>query len=347
MSTTEPARTLTRGARARSVTDSPAASGHPIAVYGCDRDEAALVRELAPSLGVLPVITEVAVSKTTVVLARGSRCISVSHKTQVDRSTLRALRRAGVEYVSTRSSGYNHIDTDYAARLGLTVENVSYSPDCVADYTVMQMLIVLRNAKSTIRRVDAHDYRLNPVLGREMRDLIVGVVGTGRIGTAVIDRLRGFGCRILAYDPRPKIRADYVDLDELVRQSDIVSLHTPLTDDTHHLLDHHRIGQLKHGAIVINTGRGALLDTAALVQALESGALAGAALDVVEGEEGIFYTDRRDAPIRDSALLRLQEMSNVLVSPHMAYYTDHALVDMVTASLTNCLRFERETRWTG
>jgi D-specific alpha-keto acid dehydrogenase len=220
------------------------------------------------------------------------------------------------------------------------VENVAYSPDSVADYTLMLMLMAVRHAKAMIRRADVHDYRLNDVRGKELRDLTVGVVGTGRIGAAVMDRLRGFGSRVLAYDNHPKTAAGYVPLDELLQLSDIVTLHTPLNADTHHLLSRQRIAQMKHGAFVINTGRGSLLDTEALVPALESGRLGGAALDVLEGEEGIFYADWRDRPIASKPLLRLQELPNVLVSPHTAYYTDHALSDTVENSIANCLKFE-------
>lgn len=306
-----------------------------ITIYGCGPDEAALFRELAPRLGVVPTITRAPVNETNTQLAAGNRCVSVSHRTPITNSVLRALGRAGVAYISTRSIGHDHIDVDYANRVGLSVGNTAYSPDSVADYTVMLMLMAIRNARSTVRRTDMHDYRLHEVRGRELRDLTVGVVGTGRIGTAVVDRLRGFGCRILAHDSRLTL-----DLDEVLRLSDIVTLHAPLTPDTHHLLDRRRIERMRHGAFVINTGRGPLLDTEALVTALESGRLGGAALDVVEGEEGIFYADRRDRPIDNKTLLRLHELPNVLISPHTAYYTDHALRDTVENSLTNCLAFE-------
>ncbi len=211
-------------------------------------------------------------------------------------------------------------------------------------YTLMLMLMVMRNAKSTILRADIHDYRLNDVRGRELRDLTIGVVGTGRIGAAVVDRLRGFGCRVLAYDRRPKTPADYVPFDELLQLGDIVTLHTPLNADTHHLLNRRRIEQMKHGAFIINTGRGSLLDTEALIPALESGRLGGAALNVLEGEEGIFYADCRNKPIESKPLLRLQELPNVVISPHTAYYTDRALGDTVTNSITNCLEFERRNQ---
>jgi D-specific alpha-keto acid dehydrogenase len=311
-----------------------------ITIYGCGQDEAVLFREMAPRFGVLPTITEAEVSEANIELAFGTRCISVSHKTQVTNPTLLALSRAGVQYISTRSIGSNHINVKYAESVGVTVGNVAYSPDSVADYTLMLMLMAVRNAKSIVRRADAHDYRLSDVRGKELRDLTIGVIGTGRIGTAVIDRLRGFGCRILAHDNRPKTAADYVPLDELLQLSDIVTLHAPLNAGTHHLLNRQRIAQMKHGAFIINTGRGALVDTEALIPALESGRLGGAALDVLEGEEGIFYADCRNPPIESEPLLRLQRLPNVLISPHTAYYTDHALSDIVENSLINCLNFE-------
>jgi D-specific alpha-keto acid dehydrogenase len=311
-----------------------------ITVYGCEPDEAALFREMAPRLGVAPTITESAASEGNIGLALGNRCISIGHKTQVTNSTLLALSEAGVTYISTRSVGCNHVDGNYAESVGICVETVAYSPDSVADYTLMLMLMAVRHAKSVIRRADVHDYRLTDVRGRELRDLTIGVIGTGRIGGAVMDRLRGFGCRTLAYDTRPTTSADYVTLDALLEQSDIVTLHTPLTAETHHLLDRHRIARMKHGAVVINTGRGGLLDTEALVSALERGRLGGAALDVLEGEEGIFYADWSDTPIESRLWLRLHKLPNVLISPHTAYYTDHALRDTVENSLLNCLSFE-------
>jgi D-specific alpha-keto acid dehydrogenase len=317
-----------------------AVPGLGITAYGCGPDEAVLFRELAVRLGIVPTLTEAAVSTATVDLARGNGCISVGHKTPVSDSTLVQLSRAGVRYISTRSIGLNHIDVDVAKSVGIAVEGVSYSPDSVADYTLMLMLMAVRHMKSVIVRAGVHDYRLNDVRGRELRDLTVGVVGTGRIGSAVIDRLRGFGCRILAHDPRPTTCAPHVALDELLHHSDIVTLHAPLTAATHHLLDSDRIGRMKHGAHLVNTGRGALLDTEALLRALERGDLGGAALDVLEGEDGIFYADRSHAPPENALLLRLERLPNVVISPHTAFYTDHALRDIVENSVANCMRFE-------
>jgi len=333
--------------RRRTRTVASSSSAPPtigITIYGCEQDEAALFRETAPRLGVVPTITEAPVSEGNIELARGNRCISTGHKMHITNSTLLALSEAGVAYISTRSVGHNHIDVNYAETVGISVATVAYSPDSVADYTLMLMLMTARHAKSVIRRADVHDYRLNDVRGKELRDLTVGVIGTGSIGRAVMDRLQGFACRTLAYDTRPKASADYVTFGALIEQSDIVTLHTPLTAETHHLLDRHRIERMKPGAVIVNTGRGALLDTDALVSALERGRLGAAALDVIEGEEGIFYADCSDKPIKNQLLLRLHELPNVLISPHTAYYTDHALRDTVENSLINCLNFESGKR---
>lgn len=336
-------RTSAQARRLRSSAPSPAPSAPAqvgITVYGCGQDEAVLFRSMAPELGIVPLLIEEPVTPDNVGLVAGNRCVSVNHKTRIDAPALLALSEAGVAYISTRSIGVNHIDVKYAESVGITVGNIAYSPDSVADYTLMLMLMAVRDMKALIRRTDAHDYRLHETRGKELRDLTVGVVGTGRIGRAVMERLRGFGCRVMSYDSNPKTTAIQVTLDELLQQSDIVTLHTPLNADTFHLLDPRRIEQMRPGAFVINTGRGPLIDTEALVSALENGALGGAALDVIEGEEGIFYADRRDTQIENKALLRLQEMPNVLISPHTAYFTDHALRDTVENSIINCLKFE-------
>ncbi len=262
-------------------------------------------------------------------------------------SVLLALHGAGVRYISTRSVGCDHIDRQGAEVLGISVESVAYSPDSVADYTLMLMLMAVRSAKSIVSRVQLRDYRLNDERGKELRHMTVGVIGTGRIGAAVLDRLRGFGCRVLAYDRRPKAVVEYVSLDELLWQSDVVTLHTPLDADTHHLLGRRRIEQMRQGAFIVNTGRGALLDTEALLSALENGRLGGAALDVVEGEEGVFHADCRGSATETSLLSRLQQLPNVLVTPHTAYYTEPALRDVVDNTFVNCLRFEGRAPWIG
>lgn len=204
MSYREPARTVARRTRSLASSSTSAVPETGITIYGCGRDEALVFREMAPRFGVVATITEAGVSEVNAGLASGNRCISIGHKTRVTNSALLALSHVGVRYISTRSIGYNHLDVEYAESVGISVENVSYSPDSVADYTLMLMLMAVRNAQSIIRRADRHDYRLTEVRGKELRDLTVGVIGTGRIGAAVVDRLRGFGCRILACDNSPQ-----------------------------------------------------------------------------------------------------------------------------------------------
>ena len=315
-------------------------AGPGVTAYGCSEHEERLFRELAPRLGVRSILTRAPLTAETLALAAGNRCVSVSHRTPVPDSVLPALSRIGVEYLSTRSVGCNHVDLAAAERAGITIGTVSYSPGSVADYTLMLILMLVRDARSVVSRSAGHDYRLHAVPGRELGDLTVGVIGTGRIGSAVVGRLRGFGCRILTHDSRPTGQGHRVPLEDLLERSDVVTLHAPLTRDTHHLLDRRRISRMKPGACVVNTGRGALLDTDALVRALERGHLAGAALDVLEREDEIFYEDRRGTRVENDALRRLQDHPNVLLSPHTAYFTDRAVRDMVTNSLLGCLDFE-------
>ena len=325
--------------------DVPATSPRPgITVYGCEQNEMALFREIAARCDVTPIITSAPASEATAGMSGGNRCISVGHKSQISHATLVALHRAGVRYISTRSAGYNHIDLRAAEQLGISVENVAYSPASVADYTLMLLLMLIRNAKSTVLRSQVHDYRLHREPGRELRDMTIGVVGTGRIGSAVVERVQSFGSQVLLYDHRTERSIDYVSLDALLARSDAVTLHIPLTAASHHLLDRQRITQMKPGALLINTGRGSLLDTEALLQALETGRLGGAALDVLEGEQGTFYFDHSRNPALSSSLVRLQRLPNVVITPHSAYYTDHALRDIIEATLANCLLFLREAR---
>jgi D-specific alpha-keto acid dehydrogenase len=308
-------------------------SGLGITAYGCEHDEADLLQELSPRFGIAPTITSEAASERNVVSVPRNRCASVGHKSEISRPVLRALHDVGVEHISTRSIGVNHIDLSAAARLGITVENAAYDPDGVADYTVMLVLMAIRDAKAIVGSAGTNDFRLPRVRGRDLRDLTVGVVGVGNIGRAVITRLHGFGCRVLT--------TNGVSLDELLRVSDVVTLHVALNPSTHHLIGPREIATMKPGSLLVNTGRGALVDTEALVVALEDGTLGGAALDVLEGEEGLFYFDCSDRAIDHRLLLRLQGLSNVIITPHAAYYTHRALRDTIEQTLSKCRAFER------
>lgn len=310
-----------------------------ITVFECEKDEAYVFLELSPRFGVAPTISSATVTECGSIPVTGNRCISVGHKSKISESNLVTLCKAGVKYISTRSIGYDHIDTLAAQRMGITIENVAYSPDGVADYTLMLMLMSIRGAKPLVTGAEKLDFRLDTVRAKELRDMTVGVVGTGRIGKAVIDRLRGFGCRVLAYNRTPE--GDCVPLHELLEKSDIITLHTSLNADTYHMIGREQLKIMKRGAFLVNTGRGALIDTDELIKALESDQIGGAALDVLEGEEGLFYFDCSQKPIDNQYLLTLQKMPNVIITPHTAYYTGRVLYDTIKKTLLNCLNFER------
>jgi D-specific alpha-keto acid dehydrogenase len=318
-------------------------NGLGITVYGCEQHEAELFHELSPQFGFEPTLTCAAVSEADVIAVPANRCISVGHKSELSEPMLRALQEVGVEYISTRSIGFDHIDLDAADALGITVDNVVYAPDGVADFTLMLILMAIRNVKHVVSSAEQHDFRLGRVTGKDLRDLTVGVVGVGNIGRAVVRRLHGFGCRVLAHSTNrtSAVAADFVSLDTLLHESDVVTLHVPLTSDTHHCIGREQFATMKQGAFLVNTGRGALVDTDALLVALESGTLGGVALDVLEGEEGIFYVDRTTRPVDHPYLLRLQQLPNAIVTPHTAYYTERALRDIVETTLMNSLSFER------
>ena len=309
-----------------------------LTVFGCEPDEIELFQKLSPHFRVTPVLIDLNISEDTAVLAKGSRCISVGHKAVLSRSTIAAIKKVGVKCIITRSVGYNHIDLNAAKEMNIIVENTLYSPGSVADYTLMLILMALRGAKATIVNVEKSDFRLNTMRGKELRDLTVGVIGNGQIGKAVIDRLHGFGCKVLSCD-KETINSSF---GEILKNSDILTLHLPLDETNHHLISYSEIEQMKQGAILINTARGGLIDTKALIEGLEKGKLGGAALDVLEGEEGIFYTDCTNKGFENSYLSQLKQMPNVMITPHTAYYTDQALYDIVEHTLMSCEKFERK-----
>ncbi len=310
-----------------------------ITVFECTDDEAALFFERAPRYGVEIVATEEPATKGCDQNIGNNRSISVSHKSPLSKRELAALKKAGVQHICTRSIGYDHIDVEAARNYGITVDAVTYSPDGVADYTLMLMLMAVRNAKRMILNGNRQDFRLGATPDKELRDMTVGVVGAGRIGAAVMKRLEGFGCNVMACDQEEKLGC--VPLQELLEKSDIVTLHAPLTSNTFHLIGKAQLKRMKPRALLINTARGALVNTEDLIKALEDGTLGGAALDVLEGEDGIFYADCAKQKIDNPFLATLQSMPNVIVSPHAAYYTDRMLKDSVEKTIVNCLEFER------
>lgn len=274
-------------------------------------------------------------TRETLCQLEGAEGIVIVNKSLLDTEMLGELLGRGVRYVATRSIGFNHIDIDAAHAFGIRVCNTTYPPYGVAEFAVMLMLMALRNCKPALQRQQVDDYSLPGLRGRELRTLTVGVMGTGRIGRAVIDCLRGFGCRVIAYDPFPNeelaARGDveYVELGELYAQSDLVTVHIPLMDSTHGIIGREAIAKMRDGVVLVNVSRGELMDVDALVEGVESGKIGALALDVFPGEGGIYHVDRTlDAPCnRDMAYLR--QFPNVVLTQHIAFYTDIDVDSMV------------------
>jgi lactate dehydrogenase-like 2-hydroxyacid dehydrogenase len=258
-------------------------------------------------------------------LARGYDAVSVTPRT-LDRPLLQRLHDLGVRAISTRSIGIDHIDLAAARELGMGVSHTAYEPNSVADYAIMLMMMCLRRMPQIVDRARVQDYTLRGKLGRDISHMTVGVIGTGRIGGCVVDHLAGFGSRLLAYDlfPKPAVaeKATYVDLDTLLRESDVITLHAPATADNHHMIDARAFGLMKDDAVLVNTARGALIDTDALIDAMEAGKLSGVALDLLEHEDGLYYNNRVGDVIANRQMAILRSFPNVILTPHAAFYTD-------------------------
>ena len=283
-------------------------------------------------------------------LAEGYEYISII-TTKMDAQLIKRFHELGVKMISTRTIGYDHVDLEAAQKFGIKVSNVTYSPECVADYTVMLMLMAIRKMKRIMQREEINDFSLPGIQGHEMHNFTVGVIGTGKIGQAVIRDLSGFGCQIYAYDlfPSQKVKAyaEYAELDTIFETCDMITLHMPLGDDNYHMINADAIAKMKQGVVLINTARGGLIDTKALLDGLESEKIGAAAMDVIEDEFGMYYYDRKSDIISKRELYILRGFPNVIVTPHMAFYTDQAVSDMVKHSIESCIFQEqgKEDPW--
>lgn len=278
-------------------------------------------------------------------LAAGFEAICVFVNDVVDRSVLTRLAKHGLRLVALRCAGFNNVDLQAAAEHGVTVVRVpAYSPHAVAEHTVAMMLSLNRRLHKAYNRVREGDFRLEGLLGFDMNGRTVGVVGTGRIGECVCRILSGFGCSLLAYDVQPNpvcidIGARYVGLTELFSCSDIISLHCPLTPQTQHLIDEAAIRQMQKNVMLINTSRGGIIDTRAVVAGLKSGRIGWLGIDVYEEEADLFFEDLSDKVISDDVFSRLQTFPNVLITGHQAFFTADALRQIATTTLQNITDF--------
>lgn len=270
-------------------------------------------------------------------LCAGSEAVTVLGHSALDRQLLTKLQEAGIRVISTRTVGSNHIDLAAAGDLGIAVCNTHYGPQCVADYTVMLLLICLRNYKPALWRMQVNDYSLSGLQGRQVGSLTVGIVGTGRIGRQVMQNLSGFGCKFLCCDPFPHPETEklgqYVSLEELWRRCDVISFHAPLTKENFHMVNRETLAKMKDGVILINTARGELMDVEALIEGIENRKIGKLAMDVFVEEEGIYHENLRDSIIKNRSMAYLRQFPNVIMTPHIAFYTEEAVESMVENSI--------------
>lgn len=293
---------------------------------------------------------DVRLNAATATMAHGRGAVCAFVNDRLDASALTILAAGGTRLVALRSVGFNHVDLACAHALGLTVSRVpAYSPHAVAEHTIALILSLNRKTHRAYARVRDGNFALDGLLGIDLFGRTFGVVGTGRIGTVVARIARGFGCRVVAYDIAPNeecgaIGVEYVSLDELWAQSDVVTLHTPLTQDTRYLVNARAIALMKPGVMIVNTGRGALVDTRALIDGLKSGHLGAVGLDVYEEEEHLFFEDHSSHVIQDDVFARLLTFPNVLVTAHQGFFTREALRAISTTTLDNISAFEQHRR---
>ena len=280
----------------------------------------------------------------TSVLATGSQAVCAFVNDELNAQTLSKLASLGIKLIALRSAGFNNVDLVKAEELGLTVVRVpAYSPYAVAEHTIGLILALNRRIPRAYNRVREGNFSLEGLLGFDLHGKTAGIVGTGRIGTITAQILQGFGCNVLAYDNAPpdNQNLEYVSFPQLLAAADIVSLHCPLTPQTHHLINAQTVAQMKTGAMLINTSRGALIDTKAVVIGLKSGKIGYLGLDVYEKEGDLFFEDLSSSVIQDDLFERLLTFPNVLITGHQAFFTIEAVKSIAETTLSNISDFEQ------
>ncbi|MEO5969606.1 MAG: 2-hydroxyacid dehydrogenase [Bdellovibrionia bacterium] len=284
----------------------------------------------------------------TAKLAAGFPVICAFANDRLNEDTLKILKTGDTQLIALRSAGFNHVDLAAAERLGLKVVRVpAYSPYAVAEHAVALLLALNRKICRANSRVRDLNFSLEGLVGFDLHEKKVGVIGTGRIGSVMATIIRGFGSDVLAFDPVPNpelksIGVKYVSLEQLYLDADVISLHVPLTKSTRHMIDEKALGKMKSGVFLINTGRGALIDTKALIASLKSGHIGAAGLDVYEEEENVFFQDLSEQVLQDDILARLLTFPNVLITSHQGFLTQEALANIAETTLQNIEDFEKK-----
>ncbi|MBQ7463896.1 MAG: lactate dehydrogenase [Lachnospiraceae bacterium] len=309
-----------------------------------DHDEIHYLEECAEKYDFEYGLTSEYPSPDNLDLAKGYEAVSIITN-PLGPEMLDRMKELGVKYITTRSIGYEHIDVVHAYSIGLKVAHVTYAPESVADYTIMMMLIACRKMPYIMQGATVQNFSLKGKIGREISASTIGVLGTGNIGATVVKHLSGFGCRILMNDVYEKdelrVYGNYVDKETIYKQSDIITLHVPAYADNYHMVDSKAIDTMKDGVIIVNCARGSLIDTSALISALCSGKVGFAALDTIENEAGLYYLDRSGDILDNPDRAVLLSMPNVYLTPHMAFYTERTVSDMINNACIGLLNFEK------
>lgn len=284
---------------------------------------------------------ETKLSKDTVELAQGCDAVCVFVNDTVDKEVIDKLYEYGIKMIALRCAGFNNVDVKHAFEKIHVTRVPAYSPYAVAEHAMALLLTSVRRIHKAYNRTRDFNFSLNGLTGFDLHGKTVGVIGTGKIGRLFINICQGFGMKVIAYDLFPAKDCDinYVSLDELFEQSDIISMHCPLTDGTYHIIDSEAIAKMKKGVIIVNTSRGALIDAEALLEGIRSRKIGGACLDVYEEESDIFFEDRSGHIMNDEILSRLISMPNVIVTSHQAFLTEEALDNIADTTTSNIVSF--------
>ena len=316
-----------------------------IRVYGVQKDELPIYKEAEKTYGFTFEFADAPLTAANADLTAGSEGLIILTNCGITEEVAAILEKQGVKYIAARSAGADHIDLEAAHRHGLKCANVPfYAPEAISEHTVLVALLLLRNWKKSEAKVAAGDYTMAGLKGRQLGQMRAGVFGTGRIGRTTMAILKGFGAEIVGADPYPNKAAEeyctYVSNEELLKTSDIIFLHCPLTDDNYHLINAETIAMMKDGAYLVNTARGGLVDYAAVLDALKSGKLAGFSFDVYENEAAFVRKKKTMEEINDPVFQELIARPDVNYSPHIAFYTDGAIYSMIDVSLKNLKEYE-------
>ncbi|MDD5853454.1 MAG: 2-hydroxyacid dehydrogenase [Lachnospiraceae bacterium] len=315
-----------------------------IAFYGTKPYDRAKFEPMAQTYGFLIHFIEMPCNAETIFLAKGYDAICIFVNDHIDAYMIDELCKMRVKAILLRSAGYNHVDLKAAKDRIHVLRVPGYSPEAVAEYAAGLLLSVNRCIHKAFYRARDFNMNINGFMGVDLYQKTAGIVGTGKIGQAMIRILKGFGMDILAYDPYPndKLPVEYVTLDELFSQSDVISLHCPLMKETKHIINKKSIAKMKQGVYLVNTSRGALIDSEALIDGLVAGKFGGVGLDVYEEEEGIFYEDCSNHILMDEVLARLMTFPNVLITSHMGFFTKEAMDAIALQTMENAYAIENE-----